>query len=298
MTITYILKKLKSLCIKLSNLPHDLYAAIHPIHYRVQIAHVIFNRGRLRPHNWGDDLNFFLINKISGTKPLFKNKSLLCLFLKTNYVCIGSVIEWGIDNYSIIWGSGAMYGNRNLKAKPQKILAVRGHLTRQYLLEQGVECPEVYGDPALLLPLYYRPTLPKRFKIGFIPHLKDKDNPFLKDFLARHNDTTLIDLRNYHRWQDIIDKICQCEIIVSSSLHGLIVSDAYEVPNVWVKFSDNILGGEFKYRDYFSSVSRKSHPFPIYESIERTTIEHKAQEWHPIRFDPTPLLNACPFKHI
>lgn len=292
-----ILTKIKRIGYDISNLPHDLYIILQPKQILVQRAYVKFYRGRLYPNNWGDDLNLFLIQKISGKKVLFKNKSILSPALRTNYVCIGSVLEWGIDKHSVVWGSGIMHGNHNLKIKPKKVLAVRGHLTRQYLLSQGIACPEIFGDPALLLPLYYRPTIQKQFKIGFIPHLEDKDNPFLKDFLSNHKDTTQIDLGKYSHWQEIIDHICQCEIIVSSSLHGLIVSDAYGIPNVWAKFSDKISGGDFKYQDYFSSVGRKSIPLLMHNHIDRKIIEEKAREWEPINFDSKPLLNAFPFKH-
>ena len=51
---------------------------------------------------------------------------------------------------------------------PQKVLAVRGPLSRNYLLENGVDCPDVYGDPALLFPKYYKPHIYKKYKLGII----------------------------------------------------------------------------------------------------------------------------------
>ena len=49
--------------------------------------------------------------------------------------------------------------------------------------------------------------------------------------------------------------------IVSSSLHGLIVSDAYKIPNVWIQFYNNIRGDNTKFYDYFKSVNRKDTSF-------------------------------------
>ena len=54
----------------------------------------------------------------------------------------------------------------------------------------------------------------------------------------------------------VINDILSCEKTISSSLHGLIVSDAYNIPNKWVKFNDKINGDDTKYYDYFKSVKR------------------------------------------
>lgn len=60
-----------------------------------------------------------------------------------------------------VWGAGIISENSLLKEKPSKVYAVRGPLTRQRLIKEGIDCPEIYGDPALLIPYYYRPKVTK-----------------------------------------------------------------------------------------------------------------------------------------
>lgn len=112
-------------------------------------------------HNVGDDINFYLVQKLSGKK-VFNLVDVLNVFSLKPVMCIGSVIDWMTTHDSVIWGTGVRDNSNELKTKPFKVLAVRGPLTRQYLLKNGVKCPEIYGDPALLLPNIYPPYMFKK----------------------------------------------------------------------------------------------------------------------------------------
>lgn len=65
-------------------------------------------------------------------------------------------------------------------------------------------------------------------------------------------------MESYSDWKEIV----LCNLIISSSLHGLIVSDVYNIPNVWVEFAGAIGGDHFKYLDYFQFVGRMAE-FPL-----------------------------------
>ena len=203
-------------------------------------------------HNWGDDISKKLVELINPYTKVIIRKYSYNIRKKDDIACVGSIITWMTTPQTIIWGSGVVYPQKPISAKPQKVLAVRGPLTRNYLIEKGIDCPKIFGDPALLFPFYYKPIIKnKKYKIGIIPHFRDKNNPLLNKF---RNDSavTIIDVTDIHPWTKFIDEINQCENIISSSLHGIIISDAYKVPNRWIEF----VGGEkkaFAFHDYLQS---------------------------------------------
>lgn len=104
-------------------------------------------------------------------------------------------------------------------------------------------------------------------------------------------------MANYKDWHDVIDEINQCQFILSSSLHGLIIADSYGIPNKWIEFSNKVTGNGFKFRDYFSSVGRiDNEPVQIKETTRLTDLLAYKNEWKPIDIDLNKLLCACPFK--
>lgn len=253
----------------------------------------LFN-GKVVHSNLGDDLNFYILESLTH-KPLFNLPCILCKN-KENILMIGSIIETLTNKDSVIWGSGAMYGGKiPLYEKPKKVLAVRGPFTREYLLSQGVDCPEVYGDPALLLPRIYNPQPAKKYKLGVIPHNVDIESEYLSE-LKNDVEVKIIKLKGYEDWHKVIDEICECEFIISSSLHGLIISDAYGIPNLWIKLSNKVLGGDFKYLDYFMSVGREvSEAFLVESSLPKEDFLAHRKHYTPIKWNSEKLLESSPF---
>ena len=246
--------------------------------------------------NFGDDLNLHIIKKLSNNKYIipYSYSVLSRFFKKTKYSCIGSVINYA-DKKTIVWGSGAIDDALDSKFDPKEILAVRGPMTRELLIRNGFSCPKIYGDPALLTPLYYKPIHPIRYKLGIIPHYIDKNSPLL-DTYKDNLDVLIIDVQEYGKWTDFIDKVISCGMILSSSLHGLIIADAYDVPNIWCKFSENIRGNDFKFHDYFLSTGRNTHkPFKFDQIYKLDYICSLGDYWEKPNIDILKLLDSCPF---
>lgn len=230
--------------------------------------------------NFGDEASPYIIEKLSGKKVryfnfnLISNDSLLNLkllvknlFLKNITIIeflkyfsfrffgigkvilsIGSILSYKEDRRAIVWGSGIMRKSTNFGNAD--FVAVRGYRTIDKLKELNYNAPDVVGDPALLLPLLYSSSNSKKYKLGIIPHhihydeLKKLDN----------NNVKVINL--LHSVEDVINEINSCEVTISTSLHGIIVSHAYKVPSLWVDFRNEkkLVGDDIKFEDYFSSV--------------------------------------------
>jgi len=195
-----------------------------------------------------------------------------------HYFIIGSILQKSTSKTNI-WGSGLISRSSKCKSKPKKIFAVRGPLTKSLLEDQGIDCPEVFGDPALLMPEIYSPSIKKKYKLGVVPHYVDKNHPWLK-INSDNKDILIIDVQRENPLE-VIDDLLACEKIISSSLHGIIVADAYSIPSLWVEFSNKVVGEGFKFLDYFLSVGRKDNK-PIYmlqdlkiEEIEREFYNYK-----------------------
>jgi hypothetical protein len=202
-------------------------------------------------YNFGDLITPYLLTKYCEKDTYkfdFSNKN-------PKIISCGSIMRL-CDEKTIVYGSGIRDIDQDIKKGIIK--SVRGPLTRKRLIEIGCYCPPVYGDPGLLLPLYYNPTITKKYKLGIIPHYihYDKINKMYKDL----EEIKVINLINTNI-ESVINDILSCEKTISSSLHGLIVSDAYNIPNTWVKFDNNIRGDDTKFHDYFKSVNRSDTNF-------------------------------------
>lgn len=166
-----------------------------------------------------------------------------------NYILTaGSIIGWGSGPRRMVWGSGIISLQDEIPAA--KFLAVRGEETRKLLIEQGHVAPDVVGDPGLLAPLVYKPRVLKKYRLGLVLHYIHTDVINRADL---SEDVLVIDL--LEDTEAVVDAICSCECILSTSLHGLIVPHAYGISALWLEVSSLPLTGDnIKFKDYFSSV--------------------------------------------
>lgn len=263
-------------------------------------AYVHMVDGRVQSKNWGDDINFHFLKLLTKREiEIYFSTPVAMALRMTNYLCIGSTLNYLTTRRSVVWGAGVIDSGLELRERPARVHAVRGPLTRAYLTSRGIPCPEVYGDPGLLLPYFYRPargTCERPRRIGIVPHYADWGAPVMGGIKTRHPEVAFIDVANYGGWTDFIDRICACDAILSSSLHGIIVAEAYGIPNYWVSVSDNVLGSGFKFRDFYASIGKTvAAPIPLRRDSDPYRIV-SSHRWTQGRLDLSLLLDACPFE--
>ncbi len=262
---------------------------------RMELDSIYLNYYKI--NNFGDALTPYLIklltkktNVFHYKKPILSRLFNLAFKGRENFMVIGSILELA-DSNTIVWGSGFISEKSFLKTTPKKILAVRGPLTRKKVIDQGIKCPEIFGDPCLLLPKYYSPNVKKKHELGLIPHFVDKDSKYINNII--NDDVLVINIKS--GIENVVKQILSCNRIASSSLHGIIAADAYNIPSVWIKFSNKVIGEGFKFRDYLLSVNREDLiPLEINANTTFEDIEDKFKEYE-IFIDLDKLLDVCPF---
>jgi len=246
-------------------------------------------RSKAVKNNWGDKLNSELIQKLSGL-PVAHLNNVSGWQDRPVYRVIGSGLASMSPN-DIIWGMGFIDATSMPASSAAQICAVRGPLSRKRLLEMGVNCPEIYGDPAVLYPLIYWPGSEKIYDYGIILHCREAG---VIDPIQPIPGASVLHIDICGDLEDVVQKILSCKTIISSSLHGIICAHSYGIPAYWLKASDLPLGDGFKFYDYFHSIG--------WEDVEATTLSPTRQielksltEPEKSLIDGAQLIDACPF---
>lgn len=157
-----------------------------------------------------------------------------------------------------IWGTGFIsYKDYNAFYRQNIIFnAVRGRLSLQRCEKLlGKELDIVTGDGGILAADILTKRETKRYQVGIVAHYKELDHPIFQELVKKYKDACFISAK-----QDalsVIKQIDQCENIISSSLHGLIIADSLRIPNLHIHVSNALLGDGFKFDDYYSAYGER-----------------------------------------
>lgn len=229
-----------------------------------------------RAYNVGDLLNIALCKKLFGID--VKRTDIY----NADAVMIGSMLQSNIgfgdmaksDRPLYVWGTGFIqdpyehYAYRfpdkpfpkseplGSPVRPMEIKALRGEITKQRVertLGHSIDCP--LCDPAVLSDQLVPKIGYKKYAVGIIPHYVDKGNPLLSKL--KFANSTIIDTEQEP--EQFLKQLQECEVVLTSSLHGMIIADSFGIPNIRLKMTDKIIGGDYKFHDYYSSYGKNGH---------------------------------------
>lgn len=193
-----------------------------------------------------------------------------------------------------IWGTGFIndsnkYVKRHFNLKETyfrtaEVFAVRGLYSKRRLekiLNKNLNNVTI-GDPGLLASMLVDSSnVEKKYDIGFIPHhieihgYKQKRNieqeiegvipkaqhldfPIYRELESQCKNAIIIDMEANPI--EIIKRVAECKTIVSTALHGLILADSLNIPNIWSKASNLLIGNDYKFKDYYSAFGENFVP--------------------------------------
>ncbi|CAM9183363.1 unnamed protein product, partial [Ectocarpus fasciculatus] len=186
-------------------------------------------------------------------------------------ITVGSLLNWlpGACPCTII-GTGLIQDPKvvfNQFPFGLDIRGVRGPLTAA-IADVGGEAESI-SDPALLLPRVFpredfeasthgephnAGAADARHEIGFIIHTVDRESFFAAYPQYREH---LID-NHQPMMTHFLARLFQYKRVLSSGLHGAVIAHAYGIPVAVFQVTDLIIGGDFKFVDYFQSVGHHS----------------------------------------
>jgi len=190
--------------------------------------------------NFGDEIGLQILEKLGYDVEYTDDPKEADIF--TTGSIISYINEHGKEG-AIVWGSGALEDDITDDFRERfKIAAVRGYLTGKRIDPINGLISAAKGDPALLAPLFWRPTNALTWGLGIIRHHSDTNEYPMADVVIDSTESVA----------DIIDKLTRCSTIASSSLHGLILAYAYGIPAMRIPRND-IIGGDWKYLDFLTT---------------------------------------------
>lgn len=203
--------------------------------------------------NFGDQLSARVVAHVAGRPVMHRRPA------KAQMVAIGSLMHVVAKFYGtaqahrpIIWGTGVRHAQHDKAFLDHvDIRLLRGPMSAAYL---GLKHAR-FGDPGLLAPDAIGRPAARADRIAIVPHHTQIEND---GYCARLDAITAADPRlAVIDVRDDPDTVClaiaSAAHVFASSLHGLIVADAYGVANTWM--SPGRLGWA-KYHDYAASIGR------------------------------------------
>ena len=194
--------------------------------------------------NFGDLLGPLIVERIRAQRRLSRPQR-----RGPRLLAVGSIMRLAHAG-DVVWGAGINGKTVDETVFPRvDVRAVRGPRTAAVLRSFGNDVPDVFGDPALL-----------------IPHLWSDEELGIERgtggvvLMPNYNDVRSWPEHALSPRGDALTRVRQlasAERVVASSLHALVIAEAYGIPAVPVASSKE---PPFKYEDYYQGTARELPP--------------------------------------
>lgn len=250
--------------------------------------------------NFGDEIGPMIVRKLCKRYGLDVEIVPTANQSAVKLLAVGSVLQEARGE-DVVWGAGFNSKSRLAFGSDAKLRfnAVRGPLTRSIIINQGLSCPAIYGDPGLLFPALFDDEIRQRRgeleadcdalgitmpEMIFIPNIND--DRFLPDYVGADSSPQVMTVRPHWDPVTVAAYISASSRVLASSLHGLVFADVYgrSTSRVISQYEP-----EFKYTDYYMGTGR--YPPMAYPTIRAALEGEKAAR---LDWDPLPLLDAFP----
>lgn len=230
-------------------------------------AHLLYDELRTKPSAWvhlapqrgllfrnfGDELSPAVVRAVTGRPVAWRPPE------RADLVAIGSVLELLLDvrGSAAVWGTGLrLPRGPRAPSRPQRVLAVRGALTR-HALDLREDVPA--GDPGLLAPRLAKRRPGRRSGMVFLPHYRTWSSRRGRADLGRARALGLRVVAPTLPVDDVLEAVAASEFVATSSLHGLVVAHALGTPAHLVAAGDTALAEPgFKFSDYASAMGGRA----------------------------------------
>ncbi|MDI3213094.1 polysaccharide pyruvyl transferase family protein [Arthrobacter sp. AL12] len=221
--------------------------------------------------NFGDELSSHVVEAVTRRQVQWAEPR------SAELVAIGSVLGLyaAMGSGAAVWGTGIREpispGEAELlKGRLGPILAVRGNHTRDAL---GLPSSTALGDAGMLAPMFAsRSTLRKKGVLA-IPHFRAWSSRSGRETVKQLTKVDIDIAEPTLHPRAMIERISNSSLVLTSSLHGLILGHSLGVPTQLVSWDGEAdQEPDFKYADYFSSVGHEVSRLPIQLALEESKI--------------------------
>lgn len=278
--------------------------------------------------NLGDALSPILVSALSGLPIVHRDFE----SWQRRLACVGTIAHGFRHGAVHFWGTGIDHKKSPTEQgladyqKPAKtnfhVHAVRGAFTAQVLKSQAIKVPLVYGDPVWFLPSIIQPAAEKQYELGIVVHLSELAERSLsasvnasilryqipKSLQKNIRIITTLTEPSFAALEERVQEITSCKRIVSTSLHGLVISETYGIPCVslrmvgqgasFARLEDDRERIDWRIRDFYSGVGieklfvygQKRHKMTDWDDL----INAIDRYWSPLSWSPEQFLEAFP----